>query len=270
MNLGVAYLGLRDYAAMVSVQEQLVEQRRSGRIGDLLLLLEHPPTYTLGRRTEPGDLLHDREWYETRGITVTETPRGGKVTYHGPGQLVAYPIVDLRHVGSQPEAAGRVDVTGFVDALETSMSRALRRWRVPAGTIDGLTGLWVDADGPIPDDATAASTAAGVGSGRIRKIGSIGLKISRGITSHGLAINVTDDLSPFDWINSCGIEHCGVTSVATEMTRAREAAGNGAAAGPLARFVPAADGVGTALAEELAEILDRDLEAVNPATLPNP
>lgn len=267
MGLGVAYLGRRDYAEMVAAQERLVERRRAGELGDLLLLLEHPPTYTLGRRTEPGDLLHDRGFYEARGIAVRETPRGGKVTYHGPGQLVAYPILDLRGVGPQPGRAERVDVAWFVDALETAMTRTLRRWRVPAGKIEGLTGLWVDREGPLPADATAASTAAGVGSGRIRKIGSIGLKVSRGVTSHGLAINVDDDLSPFEWINSCGIERCGATSVAAELARSREAAGNGAGRGPLARFTPAPDGVGTALAEELAEILGRNLEAIEPAAI---
>lgn len=269
MELGVSYLGLRDYAEMVSAQERLVELRRAGEVGDLLLLLEHPPTYTLGRRTEPGDLLHDHAWYEARGIRVTDTPRGGKVTYHGPGQLVVYPIMDLREIGEQPAGSGsdRVDVAWFVEALETSMRRTLRRWRVAAGPIEGLTGLWVDEAGPLPEDATAASTAGGVGSGRIRKIGSIGLRVSRGITSHGLSINVSGDLTPFEWINSCGIESCAVTSVAAEMTRARDAAGNGAAPGPLARFVPAADGVGTALAEELGEILGRDLEAIEPAAI---
>ncbi len=270
MQLGVAYLGLRDYDGMVSVQEQLVERRRDGKIDDLLLILEHPPTYTLGRRTEPGDLLHDHEWYEARGIAVTGTPRGGKVTYHGPGQLVIYPIVDLRQLGNQPESADRVDVAWFVSALETAMSRTLRRWRIQAGTIEGLTGLWADADGPLPEDASAASTAAGVASGRIRKIGSIGLKITRGITSHGLSINVTSDLSPFEWINSCGIERCGVTSVKDEITRAQQTADVDGDGGPPARFVPAADGVGTALAEELGEILGRDLEAIDPETLPNP
>lgn len=267
MELGVVYLGLRDYAAMVTAQEKLVERRRAGKIGDLLLLLEHPPTYTLGRRTEPGDLLHGHEWYEARGIKVSETPRGGKVTYHGPGQLVAYPIVDLRSVGDQPDGSGRTDVACFVSALETAMARTLRRWRVAAGTIEGLTGLWVDESGPLPEDATAASTAAGVGAGRIRKIGSIGLKVSRGITSHGLAVNVTDDLSPFQWINSCGIEHCAATSVSAELARVREAAGDDSDPAYAARFVPAADGVGTALAEELGEILGRDLEAVEPASL---
>lgn len=270
MNLGIAYLGLRDYSSMVTVQEMLVDQRRSGETGDLLLLLEHPPTYTLGRRTEPGDLLHGPEWYEKRGIAVTATPRGGKVTYHGPGQLVAYPIVDLRQTGDQPERAGRVDVAGFVETLETAMTRTLRRWRIPAGTIEGLTGIWVDPEGPLPDDASAASTAAGVGSGRIRKIGSIGLKITRGITSHGVSINVHGDLSPFEWINSCGIERCGVTSIAEEIARSKEAAKSGNQLGPLAPFVPGVDGVGTALAEELGEILGRDLETVDPAALPNP
>lgn len=266
--LGLAWLGRRGYREMLKLQERLVERRRDGEIGDLLLLLEHPPVYTLGRRTEPGDLLRDRAFYESRGIGVEETPRGGKVTYHGPGQLIGYPVVDLAGVGPRSEVAGGAGVAWFVEALETAMIRALRRWRVTAGRIEGLTGLWVDQNGPLPPDADAASTASGVASGRIRKIGSIGLKISRGITSHGLAINVDGDLTPFGWINSCGIDHCAVTSVETELERPGRTVPGGDEPAGAVRSVPGTEGLGIALAEELAEILGRDLEPVD-ALLPD-
>lgn len=262
--LGLAWLGRREYREMLELQAKLVERRRRGGIDDLLLLLEHPPVYTLGRRTEPGDLLHDRAFYADHGIAVEETPRGGKVTFHGPGQLVGYPIVDLRKVGPQAGVAGRVGVAWFVEALETAMIRALRRWRVAAGRIEGLTGLWVDGSGPLPPDASAASTAAGVASGRIRKIGSIGLRINRGITSHGLAINVEGDLTPFRWINSCGIEHCAVTSVEAEIDRSDRAPRDRSGPATGIRTAPGPEGLGIALAEELAEILGRDLEPVDP------
>ena len=205
---------------MVVAQERLAAERLAGSIGDLLLLLEHPPTYTLGRRSEPSDLLHDADWYHDRGIGICETPRGGKVTYHGPGQLVAYPIIDLRQVGSQPGGADRVDLPGFVAKLEQAMIDALADWGLVAGSIDGLTGIWIDDDRTTRngfDGADAASAAPGLARGSIRKIGSIGLKIQRGISTHGLSLNVTCGLEPFEWINSCGIESCRATSVTAEL-----------------------------------------------------
>ncbi|MCB0858079.1 MAG: lipoyl(octanoyl) transferase LipB [Solirubrobacterales bacterium] len=218
-HLTLIELGRRDYSDMVAAQDRLTAERHEGAVDDLLLALEHPPTYTLGRRSEPSDLLHPADWYRERGITICETPRGGKVTYHGPGQLVIYPIINLKGVGEQPSGADRVDVAGFVAALENAMAEALYTWGIPAGRIDGLTGLWVDDDRPTPAafaGADAAGSAPGLASGAIRKIGSIGLKISRGVTSHGLSLNVSCDLDPFEWINSCGIETCQATSIARE------------------------------------------------------
>lgn len=265
-TLGLSWLGLRPYREMLVTQERLVELRQRGEIEDQLLLLEHQPVYSLGRRTEAGDLLHDRAFYESRGIGVENTPRGGKVTYHGPGQLIAYPIVDLRDIG-RPGRGDRVGVARFVEALETAMIRALRRWRVAADRIEGLTGLWVDESDRIEPGATAESTASGVAAGTIRKIGSIGLKVSRGVTSHGIAINVDCDLGPFEWINSCGIEHCAVTSVRNEIERAAAAGSGRSGTGTAVCFAPSPEGIGVALAEELAEVLGRDLEPVDPASL---
>lgn len=238
-------LGRRDYAEMVALQERLAAERLSGEISDLLLLLEHPPTYTLGRRSEPSDLLHDAQWYRDRGVAICDTPRGGKVTYHGPGQLVAYPIVDLRGVGQQPRSADRVDVAGFVAALEEAMADTLSEWGLAAGRIEGLTGLWVDDDRPARSDfegADASTAAAGLARGSIRKIGSIGLKMRRGVTTHGLSVNVCCDLEPFEWINSCGIERCRATSIAAELEGER----------------PSVETVGLAIAGTLASNLGLD------------
>ncbi len=245
-------LGRRDYSDMVAAQDRLISQRHAGAVDDLLLTLEHPPTYTLGRRSDPSDLLHDSDWYRARGIAICDTPRGGRVTYHGPGQLVAYPIIDLKGVGTQPAGANRVDVAGFVEALEDAMAAALLSWGVPAGRIEGLTGIWVDDDRPTRasfDDADAASAAPGLARGTIRKIGSIGLKISRGVTSHGLSLNVSCDLEPFEWINSCGIEACRATSIAME---------TGGSA-------PAMPEVATEVGNRIAEALGLELEPGTPA-----
>jgi lipoyl(octanoyl) transferase len=215
-QIGIVNLGLRPYEEMSAVQERLVESRRAGEIGDLLLVLEHPPTYTRGRRSDPGDLIYGPDRLAELGITVCDTPRGGKVTYHGPGQLVIYPIIDLRRIGDQPEGGDRIDVAGFVSALEASMSAALSGLGIESAVIDGLTGLWVSGSMPIPADASAVSMAAEVASGKVRKIGSIGLRINRGISSHGLSLNVSCDLEPFAGITTCGIEQCQVSSIEVE------------------------------------------------------
>ena len=215
-QIGIVNLGLRPYEEMSAAQETLVEARRNGEIRDLLLVLEHPPTYTRGRRTDPGDLLYGPDELAERGIEVCDTPRGGKVTYHGPGQLVIYPIVDLRGIGEQPGSTDRIDVAGFVATLEGAMSAALAGRGIDAAPIEGLTGLWVSRGDPIPPDATAASMGGKVATGKVAKIGSIGLRISRGISSHGLSLNVSCDLQPFEGITSCGIEHCRVSSIESE------------------------------------------------------
>ena len=172
------------------------------------------------------------------------------MTYHGPGQLIVYPVIDLRGIGDQPGGVDRIDVAAFVSSLETAMTRALARWGVEAAPIEGLTGLWVSSAEPIPPGATAASMAARVASGDVRKIGSIGLKISRGISSHGLSLNVSCDLSPFDGINSCGIEQCRVSSIALEVESA-----------------PSVAQVGLAVSEELAALLERRIDALEPSDI---
>ena len=152
-----------------------------------------------------------REWYEMQGIEVHDTDRGGRVTYHGPGQLVAYPIVSLKPYGD--------DVHEYVRRLERVAIEALAEHGVAARTIEGLTGVWTQGE-PTSADGTKRSLATGIGPSaaeEARKIGSIGVHVSRGVTTHGLAINVNNDLQPFEWIVPCGIDGCRVTSLGREL-----------------------------------------------------
>ncbi len=190
--------GLVSYDEALVAQRWLRDARQDGAIPDALLLLEHPPVYTRGRRATAEELPMAIEWYGLQGIEVRDTDRGGQVTYHGPGQLVAYPIVDLRPYDD--------DVHEYVRRLEQVAIRSLAEHGVEAGTIEGLTGVWTE--GERPGTATGAAEAC--------KIGSIGVHVSRGITTHGLAINVSNDLKPFEWIVPCGIEGCQVTSLSRE------------------------------------------------------
>lgn len=183
-------LGRIEYEAGVALQQQLVEDRRAGRIGDTLLLLEHPPVITLGARTrgQPTHVVATADALADAGVSVHETGRGGDVTYHGPGQLVGYPIFDLR-----PD---RCDVHQYVRDLEEALILAMRPFGIEGGRVKGLTGVWV---GPAGQEA---------------KLAAIGVRISRWITSHGFALNVSPDLSHFDLIVPCGIADRGVTSMA--------------------------------------------------------
>jgi lipoyl(octanoyl) transferase len=190
--------GIVPYEEARELQRRLEAQRQEDEIPDVLLLLEHPPVYTRGRRSQPQELPMGVEWYEAQGIEVRDTDRGGLVTYHGPGQLVAYPIVHLGPYGD--------DVHRYVRGLERVMIETLGGYGVAARTIEGLTGVWTEGD-PPPTVATE----------RARKIGSIGLHVSRGVTTHGLAINVNNDLQPFEWIVPCGIEGVAMTSLSREL-----------------------------------------------------
>jgi lipoyl(octanoyl) transferase len=186
-ELRVLRPGLVPYADALATQKRLEQERIDGEVPDLLLLLEHPPVYTKGRRSAPEELPMGEEWYRMQGIEVAETDRGGRVTYHGPGQLVGYPIVSLRPY--------RDDVHAYVRGIERVMIDSLAQAGVEAGCVEGQTGVWVGD----------------------RKIGSIGVHVSRGVTTHGFAINVNNDLQPFEWIVPCGIEGARVTSVGREL-----------------------------------------------------
>jgi len=193
-EISVVRTGQVGYESASLAQQALANARREGTVGDLLLLLEHPPVYTKGRRTSADELPMGEQWYRMQGFEIAETDRGGRLTYHGPGQIVAYPIVDLAGLG--------FGVREFVERMETAMIAALGDFGVDAGLIDGLTGVWVGKTPPPQGDA--------------RKIGSIGIRVRRSITTHGLAINVNNDLQPFEWVMPCGIEACQMTSVARE------------------------------------------------------
>ena len=193
----------------------------AGAIPDVLLLLEHPPVLTKGRRTEPRELGMGEDWYRMQGIEVAETDRGGRLTYHGPGQLVGYPIVDL----AAASPGGKPDVLAFVRTLERVMIASLASHGVPAQVFDGLTGVWTAGAPPIPVGTVgpqgtpvgACSPELSEVAGEARKIGSIGLHVSRGVTTHGIAVNVNNDLQPFEWIVPCGIEAARMTSIAREL-----------------------------------------------------
>ncbi|MDQ3438816.1 MAG: lipoyl(octanoyl) transferase LipB [Planctomycetota bacterium] len=181
----VRRLGRVSYAAGLELQRQLVEQRSAGEIGDQLLLLEHPPVITLGvkSRNDRAHVVATADALEAEGVEVFETGRGGDVTYHGPGQLVGYPIVDLK-----PD---RCDVHKYVRDLEEVMIRTAAVFGVEASRLPGLSGAWVGNE----------------------KLAAIGVRIARWITSHGFAFNVNTSLNHFDFIVPCGITDRGVTSL---------------------------------------------------------
>jgi lipoyl(octanoyl) transferase len=204
----VVRCGIVPYEEAREAQRRLAAARARGEVADVLLLLEHPPVYTRGRRSTPEELPMGAPWYEAQGIEVRETDRGGRVTYHGPGQLVAYPIVSLRPCGD--------DVLEYVRRLERVTIAALREHGVEAGVVEGLTGVWTAPTAGRPAGNGAMRPEVGP-SAAGRKIGSIGVHVSRGVTTHGLAVNVDNDLQPFEWIVPCGIEGVAMTSLAREL-----------------------------------------------------
>ncbi len=203
MVLSVVYLGRVAYGAGLELQARLVELRKAGAIGDVLVMLEHPPVLTLGRamgRKDGGreNLLLTEEELAARGVELVETNRGGDVTYHGPGQLVGYPIFDLR--GPLRTADKRLGPVDFVRQMEEALIRTMADYGVAAQRVPGRTGVWTQPNGSVLE----------------RKIAAIGIHVSAGVTSHGFALNVTTDLKDFAWIVPCGISDRGVTSLELE------------------------------------------------------
>jgi lipoyl(octanoyl) transferase len=194
MILNLLNLGRVSYADGLELQRQLVEARYDGRIGNTLVLLEHPPVLTLGRNASRANILASDEFLAYRGVEVHEINRGGDVTYHGPGQLVGYPIFDLR---SFTPRLGAVD---FVRKIEEALIRSCGDFGVPAQRVPGRTGVWTLAGGGVLE----------------KKIAAIGVHIARGITSHGFAFNVSPDLRDFNLIVPCGIADRAVTSLEHE------------------------------------------------------
>jgi lipoate-protein ligase B len=185
MECYVLRMGQVKYKEALAIQENLVQLRRVGRIPEVLLLLQHPPVYTLGGGGNPGNLLISEEKLRELGIEFYHTQRGGDITYHGPGQIVGYPILDLKNFGR--------DAHKYLRLLEEVLIQTLSTLGIVAGRIKGLTGVWVGEE----------------------KVAAIGIRISHGwITSHGFALNVTTNLSYFNQIIPCGIRNKGVTSIA--------------------------------------------------------
>jgi len=188
-ELWVVSLGQVSYGDAELLQERARAARQAEAIPDCLLLLEHPPVYTKGRRTEPSDLPMGEQWYRMQGVDVRDADRGGQVTYHGPGQLVGYPIVRV------------ASVHDYVHVLEAAIIAALADEGIAAEVREGLTGVWAGA------------------AGGSAKIGSIGVHISRGVATHGFAVNVDNDLQPFEWIVTCGSGDVRMTSLLKETGR---------------------------------------------------
>jgi lipoyl(octanoyl) transferase len=186
-DLWVVHLGQMEYREAYALQERVRSARQDERVPDTMLLLEHPPVYTRGRRTGPGELPMGEDWYRAQGIDVVDVDRGGRVTYHGPGQLVGYPIMRT------------ADVLAFVRTMEQAIVSALAeegveaRVRTPEGA--DFTGVWAGES----------------------KIASIGVHVARGVTTHGFAVNVQNDLQPFEWVVPCGLEGVHMTSLLKEL-----------------------------------------------------
>ncbi len=214
-------LPLTDYRRALALQHRAAAGRRTGELErDLVVMLEHPPVFTLGRRGGLQNLLVPQEELVEKGISIVPIERGGDITYHGPGQLVVYPIIDLNAAG--------LAVVAFVGALEEAMVRTAAHWDLQARGDAVHRGAWI---GP-------------------RKLGSVGITVRRGVSFHGLALNVATDLAPFAWINPCGIQACAMTTLSRET----------GAAIPM----PA---VRREMARHLSDLLDLELEEISPERL---
>ncbi len=249
--IAVVQLGRLDYAAGLRLQEKLVGMRKAGQVGDVLLLLEHTPVITLGRNAKAANVLASAELLSARGVEVYECDRGGDVTFHGPGQLVGYPIFDLRGFSRQPSVVSHLEgdrsqvpglrsreqpaaaqavtpsstrktlgAVDYVRQLEEALIRTCADFEIPAKRVAGLTGVWTETQGP----STRAEGLALDEGRREAKIAAIGVHISRSVTSHGFALNVNTDLSFFNLIVPCGIAAKPVTSIERKLGREVELA----------------------------------------------
>lgn len=199
MFIHLVSVGRVPYSQGFALQQRVVAARKAGLIADTLLLLEHPPVLTLGRNAKRENILASDELLAHGGVEVHEINRGGDVTYHGPGQLIGYPIIDLR--GDLPGKKGpHLGPVDFVRLLEEVLIRTCAEFRVMTERVKGCTGVWTTPNGSVPS----------------KKIAAIGVHVSQAVTSHGFALNVTTDLRDFDWIVPCGIKGKGVTSLEVE------------------------------------------------------
>ena len=198
--ISVLQLGPLDYATGLNLQRRLVDLRKQGAIGDVLLLLEHTPVITLGRNAKAANILAAPEFLAKKGVGVFESDRGGDVTFHGPGQLVGYPIFDLRAFPSNEPDRKTLGAIEYIRRLEEVLIRSCASFGIPTKRIPGLTGVWTEG---VEES----------------KIAALGVHISRGVTSHGFALNVTTDLNFFNLIIPCGITTKPVTSMAKELEK---------------------------------------------------
>jgi lipoyl(octanoyl) transferase len=217
--ISILQLGSIDYATGLRLQQRLVSLRKDSHVGDVLLLLEHTPVITLGRNAKAKNILASPEFLAQRGVEVFECDRGGDVTFHGPGQLVGYPIFDLRGFPAQTGIRKTLGAIEYVRRLEEVLIRTCADFGIATKRIPGLTGVWTGL-------ATSHAGTAALGSPIERnsttseaKIAALGVHISRGVTSHGIALNVNTDLSFFDLIVPCGITSKEVTSMSRELGR---------------------------------------------------
>jgi lipoyl(octanoyl) transferase len=220
--ISLIQLGTVDYATGLALQQQLVALRKEEKIGDVLLLLEHKPVITLGRNAKAANVVASPEFLKDRGVELFECDRGGDVTFHGPGQIVGYPIFDLRGFAAPDGRRKTLGAIEFVRRLEDILMRTCADFAIPTKRVAGLTGVWTD---PEASDAQVGTAAWAVRQSEARppahnaeaKLAAIGVHISRYITSHGFALNVNTDLSYFNLIIPCGITSKPVTSMQKEL-----------------------------------------------------
>jgi lipoyl(octanoyl) transferase len=232
MIISVVQLGTVDYSTGLRLQQRLIELRKNNEIANVLLLLEHTPVITLGRNARRNNVLASDELLKQRGVELFECDRGGDVTYHGPGQLVGYPIFDLRSFlgpDGQKKTLGAVD---YVRRLEEALVRTCADYGIPTERVAGMTGVWTQiSTSVIPSEDARRRERPGVGREQGEseprdlhfeqaKIAAIGVHISRGVTSHGFALNVNTDLENFNLIVPCGISTRPVTSLQRALGRA--------------------------------------------------
>jgi lipoyl(octanoyl) transferase len=259
--ISIVQLGIVDYATGLRLQQRLVSLRKEGRVGDVLLLLQHTPVITLGRNAKAHNVLASREELARRGVEVLECDRGGDVTFHGPGQLVGYPIFDLRSLKSSSAGRKSLGVVEFVRRIEEVLIRMCGEFGITTERVAGLTGVWTSSglrasgagvqgsgleatvsqtarNSGVPGESESGASLRRAGEDTLRlvqgrpsahedgrdarpsrqgKIAAIGVHISRGVTSHGFALNVNTDLSYFDLIVPCGIRSRPVTSMEREL-----------------------------------------------------
>ena len=212
--ISIFQLGRLDYATGLSLQKRLVDLRKQGAIGDVLLLLEHTPVITLGRNAKAANIVASPAKLAEEGVEVFECDRGGDVTFHGPGQLVGYPIFDLRGFPSTDSKRKTLGVIEYVRRIEEVLIRSCADFGIETKRIPGLTGVWT-----TPQRAASQNQSEELASVPDAKIAALGVHISRGVTSHGFALNVGTDLSYFNLIIPCGITSKSVTSIAKELGR---------------------------------------------------